>query len=128
MVMERNERGLLARIGFFLCRDDSLPEAERVFAGLAASAPEKDGAAVGLALCWIIMGRNDEAIEMLDRRLQAGSAIAPSIMLYKMLALGMAGRLGEAGELRERMSREGMESEIRIADSLLDDFARRESR
>ncbi|MDR3077299.1 MAG: hypothetical protein LBV15_00870 [Planctomycetota bacterium] len=128
MLIEQKERSLLARIGFFLCRDDRLAEAERIFTGLADSAPEKDGAVAGLALCRIIMGRSDEAIELLDRRLRAGSPIAPSLTLYKLLALGMAGRLAEARSLREKMSLDGLKNEIQAADSLLDDFARREAK
>ena len=128
MLIEQKERSLLARIGFFLCRDDRLAEAERIFTGLADSAPEKDGAVAGLALCRIIMGRSDEAIELLDKRLRAGSPIAPSLTLYKLLALGMAGRLAEARSLREKMSLDGLKNEIQAADSLLDDFARREAK
>lgn len=123
MVLDQKERGLLAKIGFFLCRDGEVPEAEAVFAGLAESDPEKDGPAVGLALCNIIKGKCEEAIALLDERLAKGnSPIEPSLCLYKLVALGMAGRLPEANALRAELAAKGMTATVETADSLLEDM------
>ncbi len=100
MHWEQKERGLLVKLGLFLCRDGQVPEAETIFSGLAASEPERDGPAAGLALCWIIKGQFDNAIALLDSRLSRGhSPIAASLSMYKLAALGMAGRLDEAKKL-----------------------------
>lgn len=123
-LLEQKDRGMLARIGFFLCRDGLVPEAETVFQGLAESAPEKDGAVVGLALCWIIKGECEKAIEAIDKRLERGSPIASSLMLYKLTALGLAGRLGEAKSLREQMMRDGFDKAVESADQLLAELDR----
>jgi Flp pilus assembly protein TadD len=104
MSLEQKERGLLARIAFFLCRNGQVNEAETVFAALAASEPGKDGPVVGLALCEIIKGEYEKAIAYLDERLRRGaSPIAANLCLYKLVALGMSGRLAEARELRNTM-------------------------
>jgi hypothetical protein len=125
MAFAQEDRGLLARIAFFLARDGVVPEAETVFNGLAASAPEKDGPVVGQALCLIIRGEHDKAIAMLDERLKKDSPIASALSLYKLLALGMAGRLESAKEFRQSMAARGMTDAVATADSLLEDFAKR---
>lgn len=117
-------RGLLAKVGFLLCREGLLPEAEAVFRGLDATAPGKDGPAAGLALCRIIRGECDEAVSLLDGRLAAGSPLAASLSLYKLVALGMGGRLAETRELRARMAAEGMGASLETADALLAELAR----
>ena len=118
MELAQAERGLLARIGFFLCRRARIPEAKRIFTGLAVSDPSKDGTAVGLALCAIIGGESEKAIELLDKRLKAGSPIAPTLSLYKLTALGVLGKKIEMDKLREEMNAAGMAAEVRIADQI----------
>ena len=122
MALSQAERSLLARIGFFLCRDGEVAEAEAIFTGLAVSAPEKDGPAAGLALCMVIKGENEAAVAMLDERLRAGSGIAPTLSLYKLVALGMAGNLPQALELRRQIERDGMTGAVGTADLLLADL------
>jgi Flp pilus assembly protein TadD len=121
-VLAQNERGALAKIGFALARGGRIPEAEKVFGGLAESAPEKDGAVAGLALCAVIKGEGEKAVEMLDRRLARGSVIAAELMLYKLLALGMTGQLAEAEAVRDEMDRNGMTAAVLTADALLADL------
>jgi len=118
------ERGLLASIGFFLCREGQIAEAEAIFGGLRASAPDKDGPVVGLALCRIIKGECDEAVEMLDERLAASGPLMAPMSLYKLVALGMGGRLSEAKALRERMEAGGMTQALATADALLEELAK----
>lgn len=123
MGLEQTERSLLARVAFFLCRNGQVPDAEAVFAGLAASEPDRDGPVAGLALCDIIKGKCDEATARLDKCLERGdSPLAGSLSLYKLVALGMAGRLPEARAFREKMSADGMGKEIDTADRLLADL------
>ena len=50
MTTTNADRMALAKIGFFLCREGLVAEAEGVFRGLAESAPERDGPAAGIAL------------------------------------------------------------------------------
>ena len=123
-MIESHERGLLARIGFFLCREGLLPEAEAVFEGLHASDPEKNGSLVGLALCRIIKGECDAAVEMLDNRLTAGCPLFEVMSLYKLVALGMGGRLPEAKALRGQMEAQGMAQSLATADVLLEELAK----
>lgn len=125
MALAQEDRGLLARIGFFLCRDGVIPEAETIFNGLAVSAPDKDGPVVGQALCRIIKGEGEEAVAMLDERLDRATPIAPALSLYKLLALGMSGKLPEARALRQSMADRGMAEAIKTADLLLDDLSQR---
>lgn len=127
MMVAQSERSLLARIGFFFCRDGRLQEAEEIFNGLAVSAPEKDGPVIGLALCRIIKGETDEAVAMLDARLAKGSDLAGPLSVYKLLAYGMAGRLEEARSLRDDMDREGQTDSVATADQLLEDLSARTS-
>lgn len=122
MELDSRERSLLARIGFFLCRDGMVPEAEAIFSGLAESAPEKDGPAVGLMLCEIIKGDTDRAVAIADERLEKGGKLT-ALYLYKLVALGMAGRLSEAREVRAKMESEGMGNEVATADSLLEELS-----
>ncbi|MDR1519819.1 MAG: hypothetical protein LBU23_06700 [Planctomycetota bacterium] len=124
MLVEQRERCLLARIGFSLCRLGLIRQAEAIFDGLAESEPERDGPAAGLALCHIVKGECEAATALLDRRLAKGSPIAPQLTLYKLLALGMAGRLPEARELRRKMEQEGMGEAAKTADLLLEDMSR----
>jgi hypothetical protein len=118
------ERMLLACIGFFLCREGQIAEAETIFDGLHTSAPDKDGPVVGLALCCIIKGECDEAVKMLDELLDAGSPLTIQMSLYKLVALGMGGRLSEAKALRECMEAKGMTQALATADSLLAELAK----
>jgi len=117
------ERGLLAKLGLFMCREGQLPEAEAVFGGLRATAPAKDGPVAGLALCRIIRGECDEAVGMIDERLASGAALEGPLTLYKLVALGMGGRLSEARALRARMESGGMARSLATADALLDELA-----
>ncbi len=127
MLLEAKERGLLARVGFFLCRDGQVPEAETIFSALAVSDPAKDGPVVGLALCQIIKGRFEQAIEQLDARLKrGGSPIEASLYLYKLTALGMAGRLAEARDLKTQMEAAGLTDAVQTADSLLAELEKRQ--
>lgn len=117
------ERELLARMGFLLCHEGRISEAEAVFGGLAASAPEKEGPVVGLALCRIIKGECDDAVAMLDKRLAAGGGpLRAALSMYKMVALGMGGHLSEARAFRARMAEDGMASSLATADRLLDEL------
>lgn len=126
MALPQIERSLLARIAFFLCHDGLIPEAEAVFSSLAESDPEKDGPTVGLALCNIVKGDCETAIALLDKRLAGGgSPIASSLRLYKLLALGMAGRIPEAKSLRELMRADGADKDIESADLLLAELEKR---
>jgi Flp pilus assembly protein TadD len=115
----------LAKIGFALARSGVVDEAEQVFAGLAESAPEKDGPVAGLALCHIIKGECERALGMLDERLARGSVIAAELGLYRILALGMAGRLAEARDARDAMERDGQADAVATADALLVDLAKK---
>lgn len=124
-MLAQAERSLLAKLAFFLCRDGEVPEAEKIFSGLALSDPDKDGPVAGLALCGVVKGECEAAVSMLDARLARGSGIAPSLLLYKLLALGMAGQLGKARELRETMAGEGMAEAVKTADLLLEDLSKR---
>jgi thioredoxin-like negative regulator of GroEL len=126
MLVAQKERSLLARIAFSLCRMGFLPQAEEIFNGLSESEPERDGSVVGLALCSIIKGQCEAALAMLDQRLAKGSVIAPQLTLYKLLALGMAGRLPEARELRQKMELDGMLGTLKTADILLEDLSRQQ--
>lgn len=126
-LLAREDRELLARIGFFLCRDGEIPEAETVFGGLAVSAPEKDGPVVGQALCRIIRGDNEAAIGMLGERLDRGSPIASALSLYKLLALGMSGDIAGAREFRREMADKGMADAVVTADSLLEELTKRQT-
>ncbi len=126
-LLDQEDRELLARIGFFLCRDGVIPEAEKVFGGLAASAPERDGAVVGQALCKIIRGENEDALKMLNERLDKGSAIESALSLYKLVALGMAGRMPEAREFRKAMADKGMAPSMAAADSILAELEKRKT-
>ena len=125
MISVQSERATLARIGFFLCREGLIAEAEGIFAGLAESEPDRDGPAAGLALCAIIRGDSNHAVDLLDRHLAKGEscAIPAELSLYKLLALGMGGRLADARALRDDMMRKGMEAAVRTADLLLDDLS-----
>lgn len=123
MAVAQADRGMLGRIGFFLCREGLVPEAEEIFAGLAESDPEKDGPAIGLALCWILAGETEEALAMLDSRLAAGSPLAAELLVYKVLALGMAGNISDARLVREEMERNGMDGAVKTADLLLCDLS-----
>ncbi len=127
-LLEREDRELLARIGFFLCRDGVIPEAEAVFGGLATSAPERDGPVAGQALCKIIRGENDAALTMLNDRLgRGGSPIESALSLYKLLALGMAGKLPEAREFRRQMADKGMMAAMAAADAILKEMENRKT-
>jgi len=126
-MIERDERCLLARIGFFLCREGLIREAEAVFEGLRASDPAKNGPLVGLALCRIIKGECDEAVELIDGRLSAGCPLFAPMSLYKLVALGMGGRLSEATALRGRMATQGMSKSLATADALLEELGRLKS-
>lgn len=123
-MLTQNERGVLAKIGFALARSGVVEEAEQVFSGLAESAPEKDGPVAGLALCNIIKGESERALDMLGERLARGSVIASDLTLYRILALGMAGRLAEAREARDAMERDGLDA-VATADALLMDLAKK---
>jgi Flp pilus assembly protein TadD len=114
----------LAKIGFFLCREGLVAEAEGVFRGLAESAPERDGPAAGIALCLIIKGDSESAVKLLDRHLAKGDkcVISGQLNLYKLLALGMAGRIRDAENLRGEMDRKGFAEIARKADAILDDL------
>lgn len=122
MSMAQADRGLLARIGFFLCREGRVPEAEEVFSGLAESAPEKDGPVIGLALCWTLAGESEEAVALLDQRLAAGSPLTAELLTYKVLAHGMAGNIDEAKTVRREMEQQGMAEAVKTADLLLRDL------
>lgn len=123
-LLEQSDRSMLAKIAFYLCQNGFIPEAEGVFQGLAVSAPEKDGAAIGLALCLIIRDRCDEAVALLDARLGRGSDLTGQLSLYKLLALGMAGRVDDARALRADMQRAGLEAHLATADLLLEDLSK----
>lgn len=123
MELDQKERSLLARVGFFLCRDGQIPEAETIFSGLAVSAPEKDGPVVGLVLCEIIKGNSQKAVEMADKCLARGGKLASALTLYKLVALGMAGELEEARKVRQRMEADGMTKDIKTADLLLEELS-----
>lgn len=127
MQLDDRERSLLARIGFFLCRDGMVPEAETVFTGLATSAPDRDGPVVGLMLCEIIKGECEKAVALANERLAKGSKLAGPLNLYKLVALGMAGRLAEAQEVRTQMERDGLESDVATADLLLRDLSQKQA-
>ncbi len=120
------ERSLLARIGFFLCRDGDVPDAADIFSGLSVSAPEKDGPVIGLALCHVLAGQTDEALALLDPRLDAGGGMEEALTLYKLLALAMGGRTAEARALRGEMERKGMSAAVGTADQLLEELAERQ--
>jgi hypothetical protein len=124
MELAQTERGLLARIGFFLCRRARIPEAKRIFTGLAVSDPPKDGPVVGLALCAIIGGESEKAIEMLDERLKAGSPIASTLSLYKLTALGVLGKKADIAKIREEMDAAGMSMEAQMADQITAELMR----
>lgn len=117
------DRMALAKIGFFLCREGLVAEAGDVFRGLAESAPERDGPAAGMALCLIIKGDSEGAVKLLDRHLAKGDkcAIPGQLNLYKLLALGMAGRIRDAENLRGEMERKGFAEIARKADAILDE-------
>ena len=123
-MIAQNERSLLARIGFYLCHEGLLQEAEAVFEGLRASAPEKNGPLVGLALCRIIKGECDEAVKLLDERLAPDCPLFPAMSLYKLVALGMGGRLSEAETLRGQMAGQGMAESLVTADTLMEELKR----
>ena len=123
-MIEQSERSLLARIGFFLCREGLIPEAEAVFEGLRTSDPAKDGPFVGLALCRIIKGECDEAVKLIDERLSADCPLFEPMTLYKLVALGMGGRLSEAVTLRGWMEAQGMTGSLAAADALLEELKR----
>lgn len=125
-MVSQEERGLLARIGFFLCRAGLIPEAETIFNGLQISAPEKDGPQIGLALCHIIKGENNQAVEILDKCLQRGSTSTGPLYLYKLLALCMSGRTSEAQEVREQMIALELNNSIASADFILKELNNRE--
>lgn len=126
MTVSNDDRMVLARIGFFLCREGLITEAEGVFRGLADSAPERDGPAVGLALCLVIKGDSDEAARLLDKHLAKGDActIPGQLLLYKLLALGMGGRMREAENLRGEMEKLGFVDLSGTADAILDEVRR----
>lgn len=120
MIVDTEQRALLAAVGFFLFRSGKVEQAERIFTGLAASAPERDGPYVGLALCAIVNGNADAAADMLSNRLQRGdSPIADALMLYKLVALGMGGHMEKANACRDEMRGIGMEKSLEKADTLL---------
>lgn len=123
MGLAQRDRSLLARIGFYLCREGRVPEAEDLFSGLAESAPEKDGPVIGLALCRTLMGEAGEAVAMLDARLGAGTPLAAEMMVYKVLALGMSGDTEKAKAVRAEMEAKGMGDSVKTADLLLKDLA-----
>ena len=123
----QSERCLLARIGFFLCREGLIPEAEAVFEGLRVSDPAKNGPVVGLALCRVIKGECDEAVKLIDERLSAGCLLFETMALYKLVALGMGGRLSDAATLRGWMEAQGMTGSLAIADTLLEELRRLKS-
>ncbi|MDR3211638.1 MAG: hypothetical protein LBU79_06965 [Planctomycetota bacterium] len=126
MALSQVDRSLLARIGFFLARDGEVPEAEKLFQGLAASDPAKDGPVVGLALCSIIKGRFEDAISKLDQRLEIGSVIGSALSLYKLVALGMSGRLSEARQLKIEMQEKNWGEAVGLAETLLVDLEKRQ--
>ena len=130
MTSIQNERATLAMIGFFLCREGLIPEAEAIFAGLSGSEPDRDGPAAGLALCAIIRGDCSRAVALLDEHLAKGDACAipAELNLYKLLAFGMADRLADARALREEMVHKGMAGAVEIADRLLDDLSKKAAR
>ena len=122
-MIAQTERCLLARIGFFLCHEGLIAEAEAVFEGLRASALDRDGPVVGLALCRIIKGECDEAVKMINERMASGeSPLMPQLSLYMLVALGMGGRLSEAKALRERMEQDRMTQSLATADALLEEL------
>ncbi|MDR1534536.1 MAG: hypothetical protein LBU64_05485 [Planctomycetota bacterium] len=123
-MLEQNERELLARIGFFLCRRGRIPEAELIFNGLAASEPTRDGPLAGLALCRIIKGENEAAVALLEPRLKAGSPIQAILMLYKLTALGTSGELAKAAAVRDEMREAGMTVELIQAEQLIAELSR----
>lgn len=125
MILDAEQRAVLANVGFLLCRRGKISLAQRIFTGLADSAPEKDGPVVGLALCDIVDGQAGHAADMLRGRLEKGdSPIAPALMLYLLTALGMAGRLDEAKQLREDMLGKNMADAVERADFLLAELAK----
>lgn len=128
MSVAQKDRGMLARIGFFLCRDGEVPDAEDIFTGLAASAPEKDGPVIGLALCRTLMGETEEAVSMLDARIAAGTSLEAEMLTYKVLALGMAGRMDEAKAVKDEMEGKGLAAAVKTAEALLDDLASMEGK
>ncbi len=125
MHLDNRERSLLARIGFFLCRDGMVPEAELVFTGLAKTAPDRDGPVVGLMLCEIIKGEFESAVAMANDRLKKGGKLKGPLNLYKLVALGMAGRLPEAREVRAGMETDGLRQDIATADALLEELSQK---
>lgn len=125
MQLDNRERSMLARVGFFLCRDGMVPEAEIIFAGLAKSAPEKDGPVVGLMLCEIIKGECEKAVAMANERLDKGSRLSGPLNLYKLVALGMAGRLAEANDVRANMEKDGLGQDVATADLLLGELSQK---
>lgn len=120
MIPEAEQREILANVAFHLFHSGKISQAERIFTGLAASAPEKDGASIGLALCAIVNGEAGEAAEMLAARIERGnSPIVGPLMLYRLVALGMAGSMDEAGRCRDAMRERGMDEELVKADALM---------
>ena len=63
-------------------------------------------------------------MELLDRHLAKGEecVIPGQLNLYKLLALGMAGRIRDAENLREAMERKGFAEIARKADAILEDL------
>lgn len=127
MILDAGQRAVLANVGFFLCRSGKVDQAERIFTGLAASDPDKDGAVIGMALCAIVNGDADGAADMLMARLNRGdSPIAEHLMLYRLVALGMAGRMNDAEKCREEMREQAMDRSLMKADLLLAELGKLE--
>jgi hypothetical protein len=124
-MISQAQRSLLAKIAFFLCHDGFVPEAEKIFTALSISAPDKEGPIIGLALCRILSGASEEAVQMLDICLaNPDCTLKGPLSLYRLVALSFGGRFPEAAVFRKTMEEKGLNAYLKDADGLLEELTK----
>ena len=93
--MTADQRELLELLGFVFLQNARPEKAEAVYAALAALEPRNTRHVLTLALSQVRGGRNEAALERLDRLLEAGD-ISAAVHLLRGRALARLGRGPEA--------------------------------
>lgn len=119
MILTREDRQLLAEIGFLGISANRPQDAEAIFAMLCKEMPDNDAGFVGLAFALMAQGRPEDAGQALDRAPASDVTLA-----FKVLALAAAGSMTQAAACLDELQTLGPSQELMaMARAALDDPA-----
>lgn len=97
MQVDKEQLRVLVQVGFMAAMRSRVADAEAIFAAIEGERPTSAAAYVGLAIAYLTVGRNVDALQAIDRGLRVeGQTDLAELHGFRGLVLQLSGRTSES--------------------------------